>query len=144
MHYNGKSQQPPSKNLMVSFSLTLARLLKALYNSWEDPYFRSNLLLVIAILISGTLFYWQVEGWSVLDSLYFCVTTLATVGYGDLHPVTAFGKIFTMIYIVIGIGLFISFFTRLTRTLLEVDDEDAAKKGVNTAHTKIEEKPPET
>lgn len=128
---------------MVSFSLTLARLLKALYNSWEDPYFRSNLLLVIVILLSGTLFYWQIEGWSIIDSLYFCVTTLATVGYGDLHPVTTFGKIFTMIYIVIGIGLFISFFTRLTRTLLEVDDKDAVEKGVTTTHTEAEEKPPE-
>ncbi|HPY42116.1 MAG TPA: potassium channel family protein [Thiolinea sp.] len=112
---------------MVSFSLTLARLLKALYSSWEDPYFRSNLLLVIVVLISGTLFYSQIEGWSALDSLYFSVTTLATVGYGDLHPQTAFGKIFTILYIFVGIGLFISFFTRLTRSLLEIDREDAVE-----------------
>lgn len=127
---------------MVSFSVTLARLLKALYNSWEDPYFRSNLLLVVVILFSGTLFYWQIEGWSVLDSLYFCITTLATVGNGELHPQTAFGKIFTMIYIVIGIGLFISFFTRLTRTLLEVDREDAEEHHLKTADS--DPKPPST
>lgn len=128
---------------MVSFSLTLARLLRALYCSWEDPYFRSNLLLVIVILFSGTLFYWQIEGWSIIDSLYFCVTTLATVGYGELHPQTTFGKIFTMIYIVVGIGLFISFFTRLTRTLLEVDREDSEENNIETLDTKNKKHPPQ-
>jgi hypothetical protein len=39
--------------------------------------------------------------------LYFCVVTLATVGYGDFAPRTSFGKVFTIVYILIGAGVFV-------------------------------------
>ena len=39
------------------------------------------------------------------DAAYFCVTSLATVGYGDLTPVTRLGRLFTMIYIIAGLGV---------------------------------------
>ena len=60
-------------------------------------------------LLSGTLFYRQVEGWSFLDSLYFSVVTLTTVGYGDLSPSTAAGKVFTILYVFVGLGIVLGF-----------------------------------
>ena len=36
------------------------------------------------LLFTGTLFYWRFEDWSIIQSLYFCVVTLTTVGFGDL------------------------------------------------------------
>ncbi len=56
------------------------------------------------------------ERW--LDRLYFCVITLATVGYGDFSPKTDLGMIFAMLYIFIGIGLLIAVFTHLADALL--------------------------
>ena len=38
------------------------------------------------MLLAGVLVYHWLEGWSYLDALYFCVVSLATVGYGDLTP----------------------------------------------------------
>ena len=55
----------------------------------------------------GTIVYSIVEKWSLFDSLYFSVVTVATVGYGDMSPHTVLGKIFTMFYVFVGIGLFI-------------------------------------
>lgn len=67
--------------------------------------FLRALAILPAVLIGGTLFYSHFEKWSYLDSLYFSVITLATVGYGDLHPITDAAKIFTMFYVFFGVGL---------------------------------------
>ncbi len=70
-------------------------------------------LLIFALLISGTLFYMAVEKWKFIDSIFFCVVTLATVGYGNMVPQTYLGKVFTMFYIVIGISVFLFFVNNL-------------------------------
>ena len=62
------------------------------------------------------------EGWSVLDSFYFSVTTLTTVGFGDPAPTTAAGKIFTIVYIFVGLGViggFINVLAKHTRQTKE-------------------------
>lgn len=65
--------------------------------------------LVIFVLLVGTWFYHRVEHWRYLDAAYFSVTTLTTVGLGDISPKTDVGKIFTMIYIVMGMGIILGF-----------------------------------
>ena len=59
-----------------------------------------------AIIIGGTIFFHHVEGWSWIDSYFFTVVTLSTVGYGELVPATATGKIGTTIFIFVGLGIF--------------------------------------
>lgn len=76
---------------------------------YRDHGFMILLVSVLIILSIGTLFYHEVEKWSYIDSLYFSVTTLATVGFGDFYPVTDLGKAFTMVYIVVGVGELLSF-----------------------------------
>lgn len=69
-----------------------------------------RLFLLIAtlpgIIIAGTVFFHFVEGWSWLDSYFFTVITLSTVGYGSLVPATAAGKIGTTVFIFVGLGIF--------------------------------------
>ena len=57
----------------------------------------------------GTFMYHLLEKFSWLDSLYLSVITLATVGYGDIVPVTPAGKIFTIFYVLFGIGVLVNF-----------------------------------
>jgi hypothetical protein len=61
--------------------------------------------LTLFILLIGTFFYHYIEGFSWIDAFYFCVVTLATVGYGDIAPKTDAGKIFTVFYILMGAGI---------------------------------------
>jgi hypothetical protein len=73
------------------------------------------------MLTGGTVFYHFQEKWTWVNSWYFCVVTLATVGYGDLVPKTDFGKLFTSVYIILGIGLvgaFASAFIRKRGTVM--------------------------
>ena len=69
-----------------------------------------------ATLAVGTVAYSALEGWSLVDSLYFSVVTLATVGFGDLTPTTDVAKLFTVGYILIGLGILAAFVSELTKT----------------------------
>jgi putative effector of murein hydrolase len=80
-------------------------LYKVFQRLWHEPAFRALILLEALLFGVGILFYHYTEGWSWLDAAYFCVVTLATVGYGDFAPVTQFGRIYTIFYIIIGVAL---------------------------------------
>ena len=59
---------------------------------------------ILAIIVVGTVGYTLIEGWSLLDSLYMTVTTIFTVGFGEVHPLSQAGQIFTLLLIVGGVG----------------------------------------
>jgi voltage-gated potassium channel len=101
---------------LVGLVVMLRRFLRAIRDAWKsDVAFRFLLALVVSLLVSGTTFFTLVEGWSVLDSFYFSVTTLTTVGFGDPAPATALGKIFTIVYIFVGLGVLGGFINVLAK-----------------------------
>ena len=97
---------------------------------FKDQRYRALFLWVAVLLLGGTIFYRHVEGWSWLDAFYFCVVTLATVGYGDLTPSTPWAKVFTIVYIFIGLSFFVSFVNLLAKERKEMRLEELAVKRV--------------
>ena len=81
----------------------------------RDPEAKVLALAAIAVIAIGSVVYMVLEHWGPIDAVYFCVVTLATVGYGDLHPTTDAGKIFTVIYILSGLGIIAAFVTELAK-----------------------------
>jgi hypothetical protein len=79
----------------------------------SDKGSRTPFFWALAALLLGTFVYHNLEGWSYLDSLYFCVISLATVGYGDLTPTTPLAKLFTIIYVINGIVILLALFDRI-------------------------------
>ncbi|MCB0064174.1 MAG: two pore domain potassium channel family protein [Caldilineaceae bacterium] len=88
--------------VLWAFGRSLWKLLALLV---QDPQFRRLLGVVLLLLASGAHIYHRLEGWSYLDAFYFTVITLTTVGYGDFSPQTALGKTFSMLYILLGLGV---------------------------------------
>jgi len=82
---------------------------------------------MLAILVTGSIFYFIVEGWSIIDSIYFCVMTIATVGYGDFSPSTALSKLFTITLALSGIGVFVGIVTKLAQSLAHSESEKRNK-----------------
>ena len=96
-------------SLMFSFFHDIGDIL-------HDRKTRGILMWVILLLLIGTWFYTVVEGWTVTDAFYFSVITLSTVGYGDFSPATTAGKMFTTVYILVGISIIVVFANTLAKT----------------------------
>jgi hypothetical protein len=97
----------------------LTRFFAAFWKGLRDPEFRALFLVVGGLLGTGTFVYHRFEGWSVLDSLYFSVITLTTVGYGDLAPTQPGTKVFTMVFIILGIGILLTFINLVAKHALQ-------------------------
>ena len=64
-------------------------------------------LLLILVILFGVSGYMSIEHWDFLDALYMAVTTLTTVGYGEVHELSNPGRIFTIFFIIIGVVYFL-------------------------------------
>ena len=84
-------------------------------NLIERHTYRFLVVTAASTLAIGTVVYHFVEHFSWLNAYYFSVITLTTVGYGDLTPHTAFGKIFTTFYVLSGVGIITTFITATIR-----------------------------
>jgi len=77
----------------------------------------ANLFLAV-VLLSGTFGYAAIEGWSLMDSLYMTFITLTTIGFREVHEMSAGGRIFTIIIGLTGIGSVAFIATRTAQVLL--------------------------
>ncbi|MBW2972132.1 potassium channel family protein [Candidatus Woesearchaeota archaeon] len=100
---------------------------------------------ILLLITLGTTVYHSIEGWSWLDSAYFTVITITTIGYGDMFPTHTVSKVFTMFFVFTGVGMFLfaisiiaeRYFTRrvnvLERTVLRVGEQ--AQKAMSAIRT---------
>ena len=104
---------------MIPLLLAAKELGRALASVWRDPETKALPVVAGVLVLTGTLFYWRFEDWTIVESLYFCVVTLTTVGYGDLSPTSAGTQIFTIVYILTGFGVLVALLTSVAEKYLE-------------------------
>ena len=68
---------------------------------------RIYIAVLLVVVLGGVMGMMTIEHLSPIDSLYFLVVTLATVGYGDIHPLTPLGKLLVMVIILAGVSCFV-------------------------------------
>ncbi|MFC1878223.1 potassium channel family protein [Thermodesulfobacteriota bacterium] len=61
----------------------------------------------IIFVVIGTVGYMLIEGWDLLDALYMTVITYSTVGYSEVHEISKFGRLYTLVIIFLGVGFFL-------------------------------------
>jgi voltage-gated potassium channel len=66
--------------------------------------FRYALIIFGLVVAAGTVGYEIIEGWSLLESAYMTLITISTVGFREVHPLSAAGRVFTMFLLLGGVG----------------------------------------
>ena len=80
--------------------------IKIIYNySRRDRTGIYAVLIIVMILLYGILGSMYIMGLNIYDSIYYTIITLATVGYGDIIPITPLQKIFSVTLALSGVGI---------------------------------------
>ena len=95
----------------------------------HDAYFRALGIMVLMMVLVGTLFFWLVEGRTFLQALAYAALTMAMnspygTGWG---PETVGGMVFNIIYVFLGVGLFLLFVLEAGKTMVQSYEEFARK-----------------
>ena len=117
-------------NTQLVFSLLLAfrGLWRAIVGVWRDPETKALPFVAGLLVLTGTIFYWRFEDWSFIKALYFAVVTLTTVGYGDLHPTSDGTRIFTIIYILTGLGVLVALLSSVAQQYIRQKSEGGSAR----------------
>ena len=99
----------------------------------EASRLRFFLIILCVVFALGTFGFMLLEPVTLLDALYFNVATIATVGYGDIHPVTAAGKLLTMAVIITGVGVFLAVIAAMTESMLSKHEKKQRMERLNVA-----------
>ena len=95
---------------LLKYNRAIKRFHRALIIAREELILFGFVAIILLYLSAVGIYYFEraaqpEEFSSVLHSLWWAVTTLTTVGYGDMYPVTAGGNLFTFIVLMIGLGI---------------------------------------
>ena len=82
---------------------------------------RYTLVLLAVVILAGALGYHQLSHLGTLDAFYMAITTLFTVGFREMGDVNAYTKVFTIFYLIVGLGVATYALSNLTALLLEGD-----------------------
>ena len=107
-HFQLRSSPSWPHNYKVHITIISSDMIKrnaGLVYSVSYPYYWIvfRIVSVIVYYVIGARFYYETEDWTVIDSVYFVTVSVATIGYGDYHPTSNSGRIFTAFFLVAGL-----------------------------------------
>lgn len=87
--------------------------------STETTKLSLSLLAICIVLLIGVCGFRFIEGWRWFDALYMTVITLSTVGFQEVHPLSDLGRAFTVVLILLGVGVVTVLFSTVTQVIIE-------------------------
>lgn len=98
---------------------------------WMNFRMKILLFIIACVVMGGTVGFAILEGFSYFDALYLTIITIATVGYGDIHPVTQAGKTLAIFLILGGTGSFLGLFATITETFVSKEERTESMDRLN-------------
>jgi hypothetical protein len=92
---------------------------------------RIYLAILATVVVIGVLGFMAIEGLAPLDAAYYVVVTVATVGYGDITPKTAAGRILAIFLILAGVGTFVAVFANVVENFVGRSEARERRRKVN-------------
>ncbi len=89
------------------------------FRLFSKIYFALGLL--ILIVVGSTLSFMVIEGWSWIDAFYQTIITVSTVGFGEVHPLSYNGKLYTSFLIITSFGTFAYAISSITSYIVSGD-----------------------
>ncbi len=125
---------------LLKYNRAIKRFHRALIIAREELILFGFVAIILLYLSAVGIYYFEraaqpEEFGSVLHSLWWAVTTLTTVGYGDMYPVTAGGKLFTFIVLMIGLGIVAIPTGLFASALTKVRDEEQERNLADANNT---------
>jgi len=105
-----------SRNLTSGSSLPIEQVIKPLAGEIKEVLGDTAPFLVLMLL--GAIGIGYVEGWTIITSIYYCIVTATSVGYGDIAPETRSMRLFAVIFIPFSVGLLATTFGNVTSVIL--------------------------
>ena len=102
----------------MGFLSAYVRLVKAIYAAFRSTQVQALILVCVLIALAQAVVFMRIEGWRFLDAFYFSVVSMATVGYGDFAPRTPLGKITALVFLMVGIGIFVLTVSSIAQVIL--------------------------
>jgi voltage-gated potassium channel len=78
-------------------------------------------LAIVTLVLVATFGYHYIEGWPLFDGFYMAITTITTIGYTELHPLSQTGRIFNSFVIVFGVSMVFLTIGLFTEALVEFE-----------------------
>ncbi len=77
------------------------------------------LFILLILIVTGTLGYYWIDGFSLINAFYMTVITMATVGYGEIQPLSESGRLFTIFLIITSFGTFAYAVSTVTKFIID-------------------------
>jgi hypothetical protein len=112
-----------TKTMLIELALSGKFIYDIVKRLIHDKVFRTLGFLLFVLILVGTMFFWLVEGRSFLGALAYAVGTLSMNSPYKQAPQTTIGVIFNIIYIFIGVGVYLIFVLEAGKTIISSHEE---------------------
>src|SRR5580704_15329739 len=94
---------------------------------------------ILLVVTGGTLGFIWIDHYPPFDAFYMTLITISTVGYGEIHPLSFYGRVFNSFLIFFGVTIMLLAVGGMTQVIIELElnkyfEKRRARKMIDSLH----------